>query len=60
MNRFKKIAERAIRDAEAIDCPMEEFQRGLVTIWHEINERLEMEEINPRDPSVLERLEDDT
>lgn len=55
---FQKIAEDAIDEAERVPCSFEVFKRGLVTIWQEINQRVENESINPRDPAMLE--EDDT
>ena len=43
--------------AENVQCDVEDFQLGLVVMWHCIKERLDMEDIDPTDPDVLEQLE---
>lgn len=54
MNPFKKITDKAIEEAEAVDCPMEEFRLGLGLMWHVLKERLEVEDVSPIDPEVLD------
>lgn len=50
---FKQIVEKALREADRYPVDRATFERGLVTMWHEINDRLEAEGINPRDPDML-------
>jgi hypothetical protein len=52
-DEFEDIADEAIRRAEGVPCDIEEFRKGLVTIYHKVLERVEMEDVNPRDPRYL-------
>jgi hypothetical protein len=58
-SKFGEIIEKAIDDAEAVDCDPEEFQVGLALMWHKLDERLELEGIDPRDEEVLTALNDE-
>lgn len=37
--KFREIAEKAIEDAEAVDCSIEEFIEGLRTMAAALNDR---------------------
>lgn len=57
MNEFKRIITKAIQRAEEVDCSSEEFKVGLAVMYHELKERLEVEDIDPSDQEVLEQME---
>jgi len=55
---FKRIARQAIASAENVECDVAEFHVGLAIIWHEVQERCEMEGVDPHAPDVLAALDD--
>jgi hypothetical protein len=58
-NRFVEIMNDAISEAERIDCPVAEFRLGLAEMWHVIQERCEVEDIDPRRLAREGQLDDD-
>jgi hypothetical protein len=46
---FERIMNNALIQAERVKCPIEEFHRGLVVMFHTLKDRLEMESIDPDD-----------
>jgi hypothetical protein len=42
MKQFEKIAEDTIRKAEAVECPLAEFAKGLQEIIQTLTERWEL------------------
>jgi hypothetical protein len=48
MNEFARIAKEAIEAAEQLDCTLGEFRVGLAEMWHVINERCQVEDVDPR------------
>jgi hypothetical protein len=40
--KFDEIAREAIRKAELVDCSLEDFARGIWSIYHELKTRLEL------------------
>jgi hypothetical protein len=51
---------RAIEEAENIECDMDDFRIGLAAMWHELNQRLQAEGVDPTDEDVLNELADET
>jgi len=58
VNEFRRIIEKAIKDAEEVDCSMDEFKLGLVLMFHAVKERMEVEDIDPTDPDILEQVDE--
>lgn len=57
--RFKAIQEGAISDAEGVNASIEEFRLGLANMWHILNERIQLEGIDPRSSAVLNAIDED-
>ena len=56
--KFRRIIDEAIEAAEGVDCEVGEFKRGLANMWHALNDRCEMEDIDPREMAHQGELED--
>lgn len=57
MNEFEQIINQAISSAEEVDCPPEDFKVGLALMYHTLKERLSLEDIDPEDEEVLEKID---
>lgn len=57
--KFQRIIDEAISAAEAVDCEVGEFKRGLANMWHVLNDRCESEDIDPREMAKRGELEDE-
>lgn len=57
MNEFEQIINQAIAAAEEVDCSEDDFKLGLALMYHTLKERLNVEDIDPADHEVLEKIE---
>lgn len=55
--KFEKIIEKALTAAEEVDCTVDEYHRGLATMYVYLKEQCEIEEVDLEDQDMLSSID---
>ena len=53
MKEFERIINQAIASAENVECDEDAFKMGLAVMWHTLNGRVGLEDIDLQSSEVL-------